>query len=757
MALVARSFRLAVNGDGTRDTDYPAGDKPPSAATLSWADLSAVAALIASRTTGSAFSHDVRQYLSGTGAATATITIVTVSGDDAASEGWSIENSDDLEHPGTGTGSGAFKLRATVTGNSLDSDPLNWVLSAAPSADTTAPTVPTGLSYVADEGEVIVSWDASTDPYVGEAGEGVKEYDIRFDGGAPTVVAGVPGLSLPLTQTLLGASDGTPDSTQDGTDWSLSFGGAGIDDATDNVLFRGAQITGDFTLTCKVASLTSAASFPKVGLAVYETLAVGAKRVLLYFQGNGKSQGRSRTTTDATDSGNLFNNTVAAPIYLQIKRTSNSWALNVSTDGNNWVSQATPSNPMASTVFAGLFLTSGAAGTNATAEIEQFALNNAPRVSYTKATTSTVSVQVRARDLAGAPNVSAYSTALSATPLAVPSEPAKRWHPGHYLNSQPPQSVNAGTPNHATINSNANFKGAQWLFSWGVLEPTRDNYSFTRINTFKGQLAAGKKWGLWFTDRQPNGSGPASSFSSNWLPSYINAAEFSTGWAPYHLGLTAKFWLPSVMDREILLMQALAVAYDNDPTFEYIIINFESIVGQVQSSDYSDSANLAQTLRLMDAAAAAFKKTNVFASLNYLGSGSSLLLQLNQKAIEKKIGVFGPDHTASNADGTASIVEYGIFRGVTGTLGDLRGVLPRALRYGDHTVMGTGFCATTAVGQEDNNGLMDHALTHHIWTATTLAAACQNWSTGIVPAVAANPNNIYTTAPTAYTQGVDTT
>jgi hypothetical protein len=108
---------------------YPLGDAPdPDPEELAWSGVvgGLTNAGILALETGTAFSHDVRQYLTGDEAATATITIVAVSGDDPTTEGWSITGGNNLAHTGATTGSGVFKLRATGVGSTDDSANISW-------------------------------------------------------------------------------------------------------------------------------------------------------------------------------------------------------------------------------------------------------------------------------------------------------------------------------------------------------------------------------------------------------------------------------------------------------------------------------------------------------------------------------------------------------------------------------------------------------------------------------------------------------
>jgi hypothetical protein len=134
MSLVSKSFKWQVNPDGTLDGSYPAGTKPPDVTLLSWnIGTGLTNAGIAAMQTGTPFSHNVRQYLSGTEAATATISIVQVSGDDPLTNGWTAPGGGNtLAYNSVSVKSGSFKLSASAPSGVAESQVNAWLCAAAP-------------------------------------------------------------------------------------------------------------------------------------------------------------------------------------------------------------------------------------------------------------------------------------------------------------------------------------------------------------------------------------------------------------------------------------------------------------------------------------------------------------------------------------------------------------------------------------------------------------------------------------------------
>jgi len=129
-AAIVRTTTVA-NPDGSHDTAFPTGNKPQEDASL--ACNNSAQPQPTNQVVGTAYSHNVRQYFSGTAASTATLALVTVSGDDAAANGWSISGNN-LINAGTDSdlpGSGILRITGTVAGFTTQCSGLNWVYSSS--------------------------------------------------------------------------------------------------------------------------------------------------------------------------------------------------------------------------------------------------------------------------------------------------------------------------------------------------------------------------------------------------------------------------------------------------------------------------------------------------------------------------------------------------------------------------------------------------------------------------------------------------
>lgn len=662
MALQKTSFQWLPSADGTLRGTHPRGTFVPPA-TLSWGSLVSVSNAISSKFTGTPYSADVRGFLQGTDAAIATITIVQVSGDNAVTEGWSIVGGDDLEHPGDNTGSGTFRLRATSGALVADSEVLNWSWITS-SVDTLAPTTPTGFKVTPYEGGVTVEHDASCDPYSGATQPSlVKEYTLSRGGSPVLTTAASPGLSNVFTSYNIGSisNPGAPSAMQSGHTWTLQAAGTGIHGtASDQCLFLGTPVSGNFNVIAKINAYTSPQQFSTAGIMIRQSEASNEPYFACYIQPSSPGHGiqvKQRVSQGST-SGNIASVGAITTAWVKITRTGNSFTAYYSTDAKDWVLIATNSNlPMNSSVKAGLFLTSQSAGNQITSTIEQLNINNVPALSYNfdTATGGSWSVVARDNDL----NTSPSSSIIIVDPL--PDAPSNliRWHPGHYvmidgiLRSDNRTSM---VPNMLSqIDQVANHSSAQYIkgikifMQWGFLEgATPGSYSQGLAET--RQLADrcrqyGFRLALSFLHVHFNATLPN---VSAYFPAYIiNESQY--GITQMTNGVISRIWQQPTMDRVIAQGLAYAnadnghgVAFKDDPTMEWYQID-ETAIGVTNGVDgFSTTATSAQYKRWMDAMRTAAPNMGLRLTANFMGAHDTMS-DIIEYAVSKYCMVGGPD------------------------------------------------------------------------------------------------------------------
>jgi hypothetical protein len=752
-----------ANADGVYSTAFPCvlADRsdcaPPTTGTLTCSDAAAPA--LTGLSTGSAYSADVRQFFGGSAAATATLTVVTVSGDNAATNGWAISSAgagNNLTNAGSNAGAGALKVRGTTSGNSVDCSTRNWSFAAPPAGETVAPTIPTGLAYTPGSNSVTITGDAPSDPP--PSASRVKQINLRFNGtGGTTTVSVGQGLSRALTQQIIGSSDGTPASTQTGTALSLGFGGAGVDSTADQILaFTDATgIAGDAFATVTISSITSAASFPKAGIRVAESNAVGAKAVYCYVQNSATKKVQCKTrATDGVTTASQLSQTVTGTLSLRLTRTvaTNSWQFDYSTDsGVTWTAGATFTLSMASTVYWGTFITSTTAATNATASLTNWNLNNVARWSYAKTTASTVTIDATSQDVND--NLSAYSGSISATPNAVP---LKKWHPGHYMqitrgNADLVQSTRFGY--YDAIASDTHVIGVVVPFRWSQLEgASAGDYAAgiatiqAEVNKLKG-LAVPKRLFIRLMDFHYGGSGGV----SNYFPAYVSGTYTYQGTN----GVGWCRWDSTAMDHYIAMLSAYAAAFDDEPYFEGLYLNRESAaaLGSTTPCGYTGAAYDSSYRRMVAAEVAVFKKSNVIESINYLVSQSTTNSHIAYLS-SVQAGMGGPD-VLPTACTTQTPYAYNTLTGTSGGH-DYRSEIP-VLYSVEASEMGgvLGNCTIDQLRDYANDTLQ---ASHVFWDRNTFSgSASQQWSGGILPYIQTGANALtHTSCPSIYTQGCDT-
>jgi hypothetical protein len=133
--------------------------------------------------------------------------------------------------------------------------------------------------------------------------------------------------------------------------------------------------------------------------------------------------------------------------------------------------------------------------------------------------------------------------------------------------------------NHAFL-SNSRFAGAQIMYSWSALEPSKGTYDFTSIQADVNYLQShGKKLFIQLQDRTFNPK-------FRGVPDYLNMDEYDGGstlrYNDHDMpeGWAAKQWNPNVQKRYSMLLRALGEAFDG--VIEGINLQ-ESSIGNIKS------------------------------------------------------------------------------------------------------------------------------------------------------------------------------
>jgi hypothetical protein len=226
-----------------------------------------------------------------------------------------------------------------------------------------------------------------------------------------------------------------------------------------------------------------------------------------------------------------------------------------------------------------------------------------------------------------------------------------KWHPGHYIDTdsiERPGNDPKNTPTSVLFAIEGTpFRGALVRYGWTTLEPTKNNYDFSRIRLHRDALAKiGKHLIVQIQDRSYDGDGPPPPYI---MPPYLrNEPEYGGGWAPRgeNWGTAPKLWLATVMDRQIALQAALAAEFDKDPFIE--IVSFEeTALFNTTPDGYSKAAMATQYRRLADAITASWSKTNVCILTNFFHTIADLTSLIDYFQ-NRRICVGGPDVRPDN-------------------------------------------------------------------------------------------------------------
>ncbi len=140
--------------------------------------------------------------------------------------------------------------------------------------------------------------------------------------------------------------------------YTVNGSGADIWNASDSFNYDYKALTGDATVTARVASQQNTAAWAKAGVMIRETTATNSTYVFMFVT---PSQGvslqyRATTAGSGTQQAEVFG--VAAPYWVRLVRSGNTFTGYASADGSSWTQIGSVSVTMASSVTEGLAVTS---------------------------------------------------------------------------------------------------------------------------------------------------------------------------------------------------------------------------------------------------------------------------------------------------------------------------------------------------------------------------------------------------------------
>jgi alpha-galactosidase len=213
-----------------------------------------------------------------------------------------------------------------------------------------------------------------------------------------------------------------------------------------------------------------------------------------------------------------------------------------------------------------------------------------------------------------------------------------KWFPGHYLTlaSTEPRET------WKVISGEKKFVGGQRIYTWRQLEPEKGQYDFSAIEADLALLHRQQQ--RLFLEVWDN------SFDGKTMPvpDYLLGAEYKGGIARPENNkrvTRTKRWVPAVMDRYLLLVEALGKHFDNNPDFAGFIHTETAMEDKGDGfEDYSGIDFDVQMHRLIAESRKAFPHTPVIVQGNwYSYDGLAGLMKLAEYAEEEGVGWAGPD------------------------------------------------------------------------------------------------------------------
>lgn len=319
-----------------------------------------------------------------------------------------------------------------------------------------------------------------------------------------------------------------------------------------------------------------------------------------------------------------------------------------------------------------------------------------------------------------------------------------KWNPGHYMISN---SIGSVPADHFTALSNEPLlKGIRQRYWWAALEPSKGAYDFSLIDADLARLEGmNKRLVITVADRSWSGTSAAGK-----LPAYLASDPvYSGGWfvKPDDMGVIARLWDPTVMERVIALYAALAARYDGHPNVEGVVLGETSPGFNASPSGYSRGTLAAQLKRQITAVRKSWPKSNVFM---YTNSLVGELQAIVEHAYQQQAGVGGPDVLAPPHKGIAG---DRIVMGIEpGAVRDYRGLTPIGYEVQSPELCGKEGCFLPSVLRDYAVGTL--RATHLFWvkmgTEKDTATAKYSWQYGIVPAIRATNGKINTACPANY-------
>lgn len=237
---------------------------------------------------------------------------------------------------------------------------------------------------------------------------------------------------------------------------------------------------------------------------------------------------------------------------------------------------------------------------------------------------------------ADSPRAEKVVSAVAGQPLDLPAGVVK-WHPGHYvyLGWDDDEDYMA-----EMLKRTPRFRGVKLFHTWRTLEPSKDQYDFSRVRAQLAKAARLKTRLALYIEVQTYHEG------RNYTPDYVAGAEYGGG--TYRIpagGINPVWWNAAVAERIARLYRELGREFNRHPQLEAITtmetstpIHPDKMPATIER--HTTERVLRATLLMVGALNEAFPNTVTIQFTNY---PLEILPRLTEAMASSRVGLGGPD------------------------------------------------------------------------------------------------------------------
>jgi alpha-L-fucosidase len=152
--------------------------------------------------------------------------------------------------------------------------------------------------------------------------------------------------------------------------FTIQGSGADIWNSADGFRYVFQSLSGDCSITARVLNLQNTTGWAKAGVMIRETLDASSQYVINFISPANGTALQQRSGTGSSASGVTGNTGLAAPYWVRLVRSGNTFASYVALDGINWVPTGTTTVGMNANVYVGLAVCSHVDGTLCQAQFD---------------------------------------------------------------------------------------------------------------------------------------------------------------------------------------------------------------------------------------------------------------------------------------------------------------------------------------------------------------------------------------------------